>query len=521
MNISELRFHQNFTSALPGDFTNSLQSRMTPQVIYSAIHPTPVKKPECIAWSDDAAEILNLSQPKSTDGEEAHFFAGNKIFENMQPFTTRYGGHQFGNWAGQLGDGRAITLSEVFNNKNESWEIQLKGAGRTPYSRRGDGRAVLRSSLREFICSEAMFHLNVPTTRALCCVTTGEEVLRDMFYDGNPEHEPGAITTRLAPTFLRFGHFEILAASDEKNLLKDLITFTIKNYFPGFSYSTNEDIGTWFTEICKRTAVLMAQWMRVGFIHAVMNTDNMSIVGLTIDYGPFSFLDNYDPDWTPNTTDAENRRYRFAAQPEIAFWNLIKLAEALLVLVEEAPLLEKGLQVYQETYNEEYFKMVANKLGLKKINPQDDFPLLKELDQVLRCEDIDMTIFYHKLCLVKKRDDYKILEEAFYSSSPAVESLQSLKLWVEKYLQRRSLDGNSDEDIQAIMTKANPVFIPRNYLIQMALDAFENGDRSVLDDLMMALKTPYQENEYTLKFYGKRPEWAKQRPGCSALSCSS
>src|SRR3569623_2446364 len=264
----------------------------------------------------------------------------------MQPWASNYGGHQFGHWAGQLGDGRAITVGEIINAAGQRWELQLKGAGPTPYSRHADGRAVLRSSIREFLCSEAMHHLGVPTTRALCLVETGEAVVRDMFYDGHPREEPGAIVCRVAPSFVRFGHFELPYARNDVALLRQLADFTIRRAFPHLRGQGEALYADWFGVVCERTARLMALWMRVGFVHGVMNTDNMSILGLTIDYGPYGWIDDYDPDWTPNTTDAEGRRYRFGAQPQVAYWNLTRLAGALAPAFESVEPLQAGLERY-------------------------------------------------------------------------------------------------------------------------------------------------------------------------------
>ncbi|MBG3852707.1 YdiU family protein, partial [Xanthomonas hortorum pv. carotae] len=229
----------------------------------------------------------------------------------MQPWAVNYGGHQFGHWAGQLGDGRAISLGEAIGVDGGRYELQLKGAGPTPYSRGADGRAVLRSSIREFLCSEAMHHLGVPTTRALSLVTTGDAVVRDMFYDGRPQREPGAIVCRVAPSFIRFGNFELPSARGDSALLRQWADFTIARDFPELKGAGENLYAAWFAQVCERTAVMVAHWMRVGFVHGVMNTDNMSILGLTIDYGPYGWVDDYDPDWTPNTTDAQGRRYRF------------------------------------------------------------------------------------------------------------------------------------------------------------------------------------------------------------------
>ena len=278
--------------------------------------------------------MLGASPPRSSTGAVAEVLGGNRVLPGMQPYAARYGGHQFGHWAGQLGDGRAITLGEVVGPDGARQDLQLKGAGPTPYSRTADGRAVLRSSVREFMCSEAMHHLGVPTTRALSLVSTGESVVRDMFYDGHPQAEPGAIVCRVAPSFVRFGNFEILAAHQELDALKRLADYVIATHFPELGAPSAEAYARWFEEICRRTAVMIAEWMRVGFVHGVMNTDNMSILGLTIDYGPYGWLEGFDPGWTPNTTDAGGRRYRYGNQPQIAQWNLVRLANALFPLIE-------------------------------------------------------------------------------------------------------------------------------------------------------------------------------------------
>ncbi|RZL05085.1 MAG: hypothetical protein EOO89_27180, partial [Pedobacter sp.] len=294
--LNSLIFKKEFTNNFPGDDSGNLQPRQTPGVLYSKAIPTPVADPTLIGWSDTLANQLGLLP---ADMDDVKILGGNLVTSSMYPYSACYGGHQFGNWAGQLGDGRAITLGEFEAKGGRTWELQLKGAGPTPYSRRADGRAVLRSSVREYLMSEAMFHLNVPTTRALSLVSTGDSVLRDMFYNGDAQYEPGAIVARMAPSFIRFGNFELLASRGEMENLKSLVDWTIANCYP---HITGEDkVLTWFKEIVKRTAFLISEWLRVGFVHGVMNTDNMSILGLTIDYGPYSFLDEYDLSFTPNT----------------------------------------------------------------------------------------------------------------------------------------------------------------------------------------------------------------------------
>ena len=327
--MKALKFDNRFINELPADLVRGPGVRQVQNAAYSFVAPTPVTKPELLAHSSAVAQLLGLSDTDIQSSEFLNAFSGNALLPGMEPFATNYGGHQFGHWAGQLGDGRAISLGEVISNNAQRWELQLKGAGPTPYSRHADGRAVLRSSMREFICSEAMHHLGVPTTRALSLITTGDDVVRDMFYSGDAKPEPGAIVCRVSPSFIRFGNFELPASRGDTKLLEQLVQFCIARDFPHLKDRGANKISDWFIEICERTAVLMAHWMRVGFVHGVMNTDNMSILGLTIDYGPYGWLEGFDPEWTPNTTDAQGRRYRYGNQPQIAHWNLTRLASAL------------------------------------------------------------------------------------------------------------------------------------------------------------------------------------------------
>jgi len=427
----------------------------------------------------------------------------------MEPYAARYGGHQFGTWAGQLGDGRAITLGEIVATDGSRQELQLKGAGKTPYSRTADGRAVLRSSLREFLCSEAMHWLGVPTTRALSLVATGEPVMRDMFYDCNPAPEPGAVVCRVAPSFLRFGNFQILAAHEEHDALKRLVDYTIRRHFPGLA---PEDF---FLEVCARTGRLMADWMRLGFVHGVMNTDNLSILGLTIDYGPYGWLEGYDPQWTPNTTDLPGRRYCYGNQPQIALWNLARLAEALLPLVEKAKL-EEGLEAYAQSYQEAMARALAQKLGLASLEQPGDDELTAELFSLMAQSETDFTLFFRNLAAVPLDEDAELvapLRVAFYGDEP-----KNLAAWLRRYIVRARQEGAGR--VQR-MNAANPKYIFRNYLAQLAIDALEKGDASVLERLMTVLRRPYDEQPEHEDLAARRPEWARHRAGCSALSCSS
>src|SRR5210317_442900 len=324
-----LSFENQFANELPGDQDMENTRRQVTGACYSLVAPTPVPAPALVAYSKEAAAELGLSEEECRAPWFKDVFSGNLILGDMKPYAMCYGGHQFGNWAGQLGDGRAINLGEIVNAANQRWTLQLKGAGPTPYSRSADGLAVLRSSLREFVCSEAMYHLGIPTTRALSLILTGEQVVRDMFYDGHPQHEPGAVVCRVAPSFTRFGNFQIFAARGDHDTLRRLAEYTLAQDFPHLGSPAPETYLALFAEVCRRTAEMVVHWMRVGFVHGVMNTDNMSILGQTIDYGPYGWLEGFEPGWTPNTTDGEGRRYCYGAQPEIAQWNLVQLANAL------------------------------------------------------------------------------------------------------------------------------------------------------------------------------------------------
>jgi uncharacterized protein YdiU (UPF0061 family) len=502
--LSQLAFEDSFVRALPADPVLHNVPRQAPGASYTRVDPTPVAAPGLLAWSQALGEYLGIARPAG-----AEVLAGNRVLPGMKPYAARYGGHQFGTWAGQLGDGRAITLGEIIATDGSRQELQLKGAGRTPYSRTADGRAVLRSSLREFVCSEAMHFLGVPTTRALSLAATGEPVIRDMFYDGNPAPEPGAVVCRVAPSFVRFGNFQIHAATNEIELLRRLLDYVIRSHYPGLTYEK------FFQELCRRTALLIVDWMRLGFVHGVMNTDNMSILGLTIDYGPYGWLEGYDPQWTPNTTDAQTRRYAYGNQPQIAHWNLARLAEALLPLVPDQAPLEEGLALYADTFNREWRRALAHKLGFEALDQPGDDELLSELFTVLYQAETDFTIFFRNLARVApEAPDAAPLQPAFYADYPK----DALAGWLRRYAERSK---GAPHDRAERMNRVNPKYVFRNYLAQLAIDALERDDASVMERLMTVLERPYDEQPAHVELAVRRPEWARNRAGCSALSCSS
>jgi uncharacterized protein YdiU (UPF0061 family) len=523
-------FDNTFVRSLPADPEPGNFRRRVFGAAFSRVAPTPVSAPKLIAWSPEVAALVGLpEQPDPNASTElAQVFAGNRTLPGMDPYAACYGGHQFGNWAEQLGDGRAITLGEVVGPGGRL-ELQLKGAGPTPYSRTADGRAVLRSSVREFLCSEAMHHLGVPTTRALSLVQTGEAVIRDMFYDGNAQAEPGAIVCRVAPSFLRFGNFELFSARGEHELLRKLADYAITTHFPEL---VDGELGPatyakWFAEICRRTAVMVAHWMRVGFVHGVMNTDNMSMLGLTIDYGPYGWIDDYDPDWTPNTTDAGSRRYRFGNQPRIAAWNLVRFATALHPLVGETGPLEDGMRIYAEVLEHETLTSFAAKLGLASVADDLGVELVNGCLQVLALVPTDMTIFHRALADVPMRGDASDeelllpLRSAYYVNELPPETAAQTLAWLRKLAERARAEGCDPEHRRAQMHATNPKYVLRNYLAQEAITAAERGDPTLIHELLDVMRQPYAEQPGRERFAARRPDWAKHRPGCSMLSCSS
>lgn len=511
-----LRFDNSFVRDLPADPLPTNQRRQVFGAGYSRVRPTPVAAPTLLAHSAEMQARLGL------DSLDVAALGGNAVLDGMDPFAACYGGHQFGNWAGQLGDGRAISLGEHLAPDDTRWELQLKGAGPTPYSRSGDGRAVLRSSIREFLCSEAMHHLGVPTTRALSLVQTGDMVMRDMFYSGNPLPERGAIVCRVAPSFIRFGNFEIFAARGDTDTARRLAEHVLARHYPTLGTGP-EAYPRLLEEICRRTAVMVAHWMRVGFVHGVMNTDNMSILGLTIDYGPYGWLEDYDPGWTPNTTDRGQRRYRFGQQPQVAYWNLVQLASALVPLTGAPEPLQAVVEQFPRLFAEAYNPMMAAKLGLDTLT-ETDADLLDAMFALLGTEETDMTLFFRGLADVPRAlpDDAHArvtpLLPAFYTA-PKPDLVRRWSDWLAHRAQR--LDDRPDAVRADAMNAVNPLYVMRNYLAQIAIDAADEDDSRRIRETLEVMRQPYTVQPGREEYAAKRPEWARTRPGCSMLSCSS
>jgi serine/tyrosine/threonine adenylyltransferase len=430
-------------------------------------HQPPEKvgeKPHLVHANEDAAALLDLDPQVFRDPRFVEVAAGHRPLEGFKPLAMVYSGHQFGVWAGQLGDGRALLIGQVRNRKGQLWDIQLKGAGRTPYSRFGDGRAVMRSTIREYLCSEAMAALAIPTSRALAVVATGETVRRET-------PEPGAVLTRLARSHVRFGHFEHFFHRGQKDEVKALADYVIAEYFIEFA----QDYVGWFGAVVKSTAELIAQWQAVGFAHGVMNTDNMSILGLTMDYGPYGFMDAYDPTFVCNHSD-EQGRYSFINQPMIAHWNLRALALALSDLIPSDQLLEK-LTSFEEHFGRKYRELMRAKLGLMRQEEGDD-RLIGDLLALMAKARADYTLSFRKLAT----EDPEWLALFGDSNSDA-------EAWLSRYRVR-----TESEDLSGL-NSINPKFVLRNWVAETAIRAVEDeGDVTVLDRIFHILKTPFEEH---------------------------
>ncbi len=519
-----IQFLHKFTTNLPSDPIEENFTRQVNNAAFSYVIPKIPSRPKLLHLAKEVQNLIGFSDDFVASEAFLNLISGAEIVENAKPFAMNYAGHQFGNWAGQLGDGRAIVLGEIEHN-NQLFTLQLKGAGPTPYSRRADGLAVLRSSIREHLCSEAMFHLGVPTTRSLSLVSTGDEVVRDVMYDGNAALEKGAIVCRIAPSFIRFGSFELLSSQNDIENLKLLADYTITNYYPKINTTGKEKYITFFKIVAEKTRKLLLHWQRVGFVHGVMNTDNMSIHGITIDYGPYGWLEDYNPNWTPNTTDAAGKRYRFGNQSNIALWNLYQLANALYPLIEEATPLEEILNDYAKKYDEDFLEMMLKKLGITLKNDENE-NLIQQLLYNLEQTETDYTIFFRNLNQIEKTDTSEVciskITAAFYKPEEVTGIiLETWHFWFAHYVTLLNKELLSDNERKTLQNSVNPKYVLRNYMAQMAIELAEKEDDSLLNELYKLLLHPYEEQPEFEKWFAKRPDWAREKIGSSMLSCSS
>lgn len=473
-----------------------------PADFHSRINPTPLDRPYMVSFNPDAAQLIDLSAAESQRDEFAQCFAGNRRLPGSEPLAMLYAGHQFGHYVHQLGDGRAILLGETKNRRNEVWDLQLKGAGPTPYSRDGDGRAVLRSSIREYLCSEAMHGLGIPTTRALCVVGSDEEVYRETV-------ESTAVVTRVAQSFVRFGSFEVFYYRKQFEQLASLADYVIARHFPHL-LATEDKYAGFLQEVMVRTAHLMAQWQAVGFSHGVMNTDNMSILGLTFDYGPFGFMEAYEPGYICNHSD-QGGRYAYDQQPQIGLWNLSALAQALTPLVppEHA---EEILENYGDIFSERYVELMCGKLGIEYAG-LEDFALIQPLLEMMQASRVDYTNLFRSLGRFKlaSGENNSFLRDQFIDRV-------AFDQWADAYRQRLQAEGSDDAARKEAMDRENPKYILRNYLAQIAISKAEkNRDFSEVDRLLKLLLNPFDEQPGMEEYAAPAPEWARHLE----ISCSS
>ncbi len=471
------------------------------------------------SYHHEIAEVRELLQldflKKQEQNHLVNVLKGNPLPEYIHGFAMNYGGHQFGQWAGQLGDGRALNIGEI-----NRYQLQLKGSGKTPYSRQGDGKAVLRSSIREYLMAEAMHHLGVPSTRSLSLSVFEDKIERDILYNGNISQEKTALLCRVTQSFVRFGNFEIFAARKELDNLRQLTDYTLKNYFPEIDIKSADKNYELFDSICTLTLDMIIHWQRVGFVHGVMNTDNMSILGLTIDYGPFGFLDEYNPNFTPNLTDFSGKRYRFENQPFISQWNLIQLAKALLLISEEVSIYEQILNRYPSQYYEKYIKMMTSKLGLFHSHKEDE-KLIQELEVCLQLNPTDYTLFFREMIEINNFQEFQDKISVFMYEMPKAKNLKKWQEWWQWFQARLKLENTSPSERKNKMERVNPAYILRNYMLYQAIEMAEKGDYSEFENLYEVQKRPYHNQEKYTHYYQKKPDWANDTIGSSVLSCSS
>jgi len=476
-----------------------------PPAHYTALMPTPLPDPYLVAASPAAAAMIGLNFAETQTAAFVQSFTGNRILPGSRPLAAVYSGHQFGVWAGQLGDGRAILLGDVPAPREpfaQRLELQLKGAGLTPYSRMGDGRAVLRSSIREFLCSEAMAALGIPTTRALCVTGSDQPVLRE-------RQETAAVATRLAPSFVRFGSFEHWYYNDKPQQLRELADYVLDNFYPQLR-EAEHPYQALLTEATLRTAELIAQWQAAGFMHGVMNTDNMSILGLTLDYGPFGFMEAFDAHHICNHTDQQGR-YSYANQPRIGEWNCHALGQALLPLIGEVDAVRAALTIYKPAFAEKLLALLRAKLGLREAQT-DDAALIDDMFGLLHANRADFPSFFRRLGELRLDDPQadEPLRDLFLDRA-------AFDAWAVQYRARLRQEDSRDAARRIAMHAVNPKYVLRNYLAQRAIEKAQQKDFSETAALLRVLAKPFDEQPEHERYAALPPDWANDLE----VSCSS
>ncbi|MGH7184419.1 MAG: protein adenylyltransferase SelO, partial [Nitrospiraceae bacterium] len=471
----------NTYSRLPGSF-------------YAKLNPTQFSEPpHLVSFNQAAAELIDLDPEQAKRPEFAGLFGGSLLVPGMEPLAMLYSGHQFGVYVPQLGDGRAILLGEVRNERGEKWDLHLKGAGPTPFSREGDGRAVLRSTIREYLCSEAMHGLGIPTTRALCLIGSDDKVYREQV-------ETSAMLVRMAPSHVRFGTFEIFYYRKQHEQLTILADYVIAHHFP-YLIDGPDKYARFFSEVVERTAKLIAHWQAVGWSHGVMNTDNMSIHGITLDYGPFGFMDDYDPGFICNHSD-HNGRYAFNQQPYIGLWNLSCLAQALLPLASKEDL-KAALDRYTPLCERRYMELMQAKFGLRE-EQEDDAALIQDLLSLMQQSHVDYTNFFRALGSFSLEDGSpnELLRDFFMDR-------EAFDKWARRYERRLREEESRNEERLVRMNRVNPKYVLRNYLAQTAIEKAQQKDFSEIDLLLALLQNPYGDQPGMDAYAAPPPNWGK------------
>ena len=473
-----------------------------PEAFYRRVEPTTLPAPYLVSFNDAAAELIGLDPREAARPEFVEYFSGNKLLPGAEPVSAIYAGHQFGTFVPQLGDGRAILLGEAVGAPGGGrWDVQLKGAGQTPFSRRGDGRAVLRSTIREYLCGEAMHALGIPTTRALCIVGSDEPVFRETV-------ESAAVLTRLAPTHVRFGSFELFYSRGQPERVRELADYVVSYHYPHLADAGDKYL-QFLREVVARTARLVARWQAVGFAHGVMNTDNMSIVGLTLDYGPFGFLDEFDAGFVCNHSDYGGR-YAFDQQPAVALWNLSRFAQTLVPLAERDAAVA-ALNEYSPEFAGAYARLMRDKLGLRSEQP-NDAALVAGLLEILHANGVDYARFFRRLCDFRTEpgEGNDTLRDMFIDP-------RAFDAWAGAYRARLGAERSVDAERRERMRRVNPHYVLRNHIAQGAIERAQQGDYGEVDILLKVLQRPFEEQPGMERYAEPPPEGSRR----VAVSCSS